>query len=254
MNVLRLICRSEPVAAAAHSVLGLGERIELRALRRVLLLASGLFLSMGEPAGAQLLQLNRFSIEPRVGAAFPTGDFGNVDPSCPPGGESCPFPSQVGTETGWRWSIRALAELNKRWSLVGEYGKTNLGCSAAFCGSSKRPHAQSVGLGVRAVAFPMGSMDIWVGGGAVLEETTIIRTRDAAGNPDISAVSFPWSLGFSGGFGAELALTGERTSFFSPGFRFRYVPADPPDSAPELKAITATYMLFEIGFRILLGR
>ncbi len=205
-------------------------------------------------AVAQAVLPDFLSFEPRVGAAFPTGDFGNVDPLCPPRGESCPFPLQIGTEVGWGWSLRALAEIREGWSVVGEYGRAHLGCSTTFCGSTKKPETQSVGLGLRIVAFPLGSMDVWVEGGGVLEETTIIRTRDESGNSEVSTVAYPWSLGFSGGFGTELALTGSRTSFFTPGFRFRYVPADPPDTDPDLAPITTTYMLFEIGFRFLLGR
>ena len=219
-----------------------------------LLLALSCVLVCPERATAQAFLPDFLSFEPRVGAAFPTGDFGNVDPSFPPGGESCPFPLQIGTEVGWRWSLRALAEIREGWSVVGEYGRAHLGCSATFCGSTKKPETQSVGLGLRVVAFPLGSMNVWVEGGGVLEETTIIRTRDESGDSEVSAVPYPWSLGFSGGFGTELALTGSRTSFFTPGFRFRYVPADPPDTDPDLAPITTTYMLFEIGFRFLLGR
>ena len=219
-----------------------------------ILMTLGVVLFTPPPTHGQSFGLNRLSIEPRVGAAFPTGDFGNVDPSCPPGGESCPFPLQVGTETGWRWSVRALVEITPRLSVLGEYGRTSLGCSPAFCGTDKKPQTQAVGVGLRAIVFPLGSMDIWVEGGAVLEEASIIRTRDQSGSQSISTVSYPWSVGFSGGFGAELALTGERTSFFTPGFRFQYVPADPPSTDSDLSSITATYMLFEIGFRILLGK
>jgi hypothetical protein len=96
-------------------------------------------------------------------------------------------------------------------------------------------------------------MDIWVEGAGLLEEATIVRSEDREGNRAPAAVSYPWSLGFSVGLGAELPLRGAYDLFFTPGFRFRYVPADPPDSHSDLASITATYMLFEIGFRIALG-
>lgn len=205
-------------------------------------------------AQAQATTLNRFSLEPRVGVAFPTGDFGNVDPACPPGGSGCPFPLQVGTDTGWRWALRAHYALNPHWSIVGEFGDANLGCSPTFCGTNRKPGSKGFSLGVRAVVFPLGTMDVWLEGAGVLEQVTIIRTQDQVGEPISSAVSYPWSPGFSAGAGAELDLNGNGNFFFSPGFRFRYVPADPPDSDPDLASITATYMLLEVGFRIVLGK
>jgi len=97
-------------------------------------------------------------------------------------------------------------------------------------------------------------MDIWVEGAAALEEVTIIRTQDGAGDPASIRVSYPWAAGLSVGLGAELDLKGDEVLFFTPGFRFRYAPADPPASHPDLASITATYALFEVGFRVVLGR
>lgn len=205
------------------------------------------------PAQAQGSFLEHLSIEPRVGVAFPTGDFGNIDPTCTPGSTGCSFPVQVGTETGWRWAIRAHYNPTPRWSLFGEFGKANLRCSATFCGSKVTPGTKGLSLGLRVIAFPLGSMDIWVEGAGLLEEATIIRAEDREGNRAPSAVPYPWSLGFSAGLGAELPLRGAYDLFFTPGFRFRYVPADPPDAHSDLASITATYMLFEIGFRMALG-
>lgn len=205
------------------------------------------------PAQAQTSLLQRISFEPRVGFASPTGDFGNVDPACPSGASGCPYPTQIGADSGWRWGIRGLVGLSPRWSLVAEYGKSMLGCSATFCGTQKKPGIQGMSAGVRVLALPVGSMDIWVEGAGVLEKVTVIRTLDEDGNPAPSTVAYPWSMGFSGGIGAELALDRRETWFFSPGFRFRYVPADPPESQPDMKSITATYLLFELGFRMALG-
>jgi len=218
----------------------------------VLLALSGLFLS-GLPLQAQTSLLQRISLEPRVGFASPTGDFGNVDPACPAGSSGCPYPIQIGTESGWRWGIRGLVGLNPRWSLVAEYGRSMLGCSATFCGTEKKPGIHGMSAGFRVLALPVGSMDIWVEGAGALEKVTVIRTLDEEGNPAPSTVAYPWSMGFSGGIGAELALDRRETWFFSPGFRFRYVPADPPDSQPDMTSITATYLLFELGFRMALG-
>jgi len=144
-------------------------------------------------------------------------------------------------------------DLSPRWSLVAEFGKSMLGCSATFCGTEKKPGIQGMSAGLRVLALPVGSMDIWVEAAGVLEEVTIVRTQDEEGNPAPSMVDYPWSMGFSGGIGAELALNRRETWFFSPGFRFRYVPADPPGSQPDMKSITATYLLFELGFRMALG-
>jgi len=221
---------------------------------------AGFLLALGVgilgPTGvqAQSSTLARLSLEPRVGMAFPTGDFGDVDPACPPGSSGCPFPLQVGTETGWRWALRAHFAITEHWSVVGEFGKTSLGCSPTFCGTAKKPRTRGINLGIRAIAFPLGSMDIWVEGAGVLEQTTVIRVQDQEGNEVASAVPYPWSPGFSAGFGAELDLKGDESLFFTPGFRFRYVPSDPPDSNPDLASITATYMLFELGFRVVMGK
>ncbi len=205
-------------------------------------------------ASAQAFSLGRVSIEPRLGVAFPTGDFGDIDPTCAPRSTGCPFPVQVGTETGWRWGIRIDYALRSRLVLFGEYGKANLRCSAAFCGSTHQPGTRSLGAGLRAVPMSLGGMDLWVEGATVLERATIIRSVDREGNRDPSPVDYPWSLGFSGGVGAELPLTGGYDLFFTPGFRFRYVPADPPNDHADLASVTATYMLFEVGFRVALGQ
>jgi hypothetical protein len=97
-------------------------------------------------------------------------------------------------------------------------------------------------------------MDVWLEGAAVMEKVSIIRTLDGAGEPAAIRVAYPWSMGVSGGLGAELDLKGDDSLYFTPGFRFRYVPADPPDDQPDLTSVDATYMLFEIGFRVVLGR
>ena len=202
------------------------------------------------PLSGQGFSRDRISIEPRIGVAIPTGDFGNIDPACPTGSSGCPFPIQVGTETGWGWAIRTQYALNPLWSLFGEYGKANLNCSVTFCGTRVSPGTKGLSLGLRAMALPLGNMDIWVEGAGVFEEVTIIRSEDREGNREPAAVAYPWSLGISGGVGAELPLTGENNFFFSPGFRFRYVPADPPDDHTDLTSVIATYMLFEVGFRV----
>ena len=90
-------------------------------------------------------------------------------------------------------------------------------------------------------------------GGGVLESVSIVRTLDAAGDPNPKVVRYPWAPGLQGGMGAELPLTREGTFYFTPGFRFSYVAADPPDSSSDLDSITSTYVLAEIGFRVVLG-
>ena len=206
------------------------------------------------PVQAQTFHLDRVSIEPRVGVAFPTGDFGNVDPACPPGGSGCDYPMQIGTETGWRWEVRLHYALTSHWGVVGGFGKTKLDCSPSFCGPDDKPGTRALSLGVKGIAFPLGSMDIWVEGGGALEEISIVRTQDATGDAISTLVHYPWAPGFYGGIGAELPLTGRDNFFFTPGFRFRYVPADPPDAHSDLESVTATYVLFEVGFRVNLGK
>lgn len=182
------------------------------------------------PTGAQLLSLDRFSLEPRFGAAFPTGDFGNVDPGCAPGATGCDYPTQIGTETGWRWEMVGHYALTEGWSLAASFGQTRLDCSPSFCDVDEDP------------------------GSRTLEETTIVRTLDPVGEPVSREVTYPWSPGFYGGAGASLPLRAGGDLFFTPGFRFHYVPADPPDSDPDLRSIDATYIVAELGLRILLGR
>ena len=206
------------------------------------------------PVQAQTFHLDRVSIEPRVGVAFPTGAFGNVDPACPPGGSGCDYPMQIGTETGWRWEVRLHYALTSHWGVVGGFGKTKLDCSPSFCGPDDKPGTRALSLGVKGIAFPLGSMDIWVEGGGALEEISIVRTQDATGEAISTLVHYPWAPGFYGGIGAELPLTGQDNFFFTPGFRFRYVPANPPDAHSDLESVTATYVLFEVGFRVNLGK
>lgn len=139
------------------------------------------------------------------------------------------------------------------WSLVATYGQTKLDCSPSFCDLGEEPGTRSIGLGVRGALLPLGSMDIWVEGGGVFEEVTIIRTRDREGEPVSRKVTYPWSPGFSGGIGASLPLRADRDMFFTPGFRFHYVPADPPDSDWDLTSVDATFIVAEVGVRIVLG-
>ncbi|MFO8174859.1 MAG: hypothetical protein R6T96_11290, partial [Longimicrobiales bacterium] len=77
-----------------------------------------------DPAQGQLLPGGRLSIEPRFGAAFPTGDFGNVDPECGSRETGCDYPTQIGTETGWRWEIAGHYALTEAWGLVATYRQT----------------------------------------------------------------------------------------------------------------------------------
>jgi hypothetical protein len=144
--------------------------------------------------------------------------------------------------------------LSRRWNVFLEYGKANLGCSATFCGTEKHPGTTGLDLGLRGTVLPLGSMDVWAEAAAVLEEVSIIRTLDEAGEAAAITVAYPWSVGVSGGLGAELDLRGDGFLYFTPGFRFRYVPADPPADQGGLTSVTATYMLFEVGFRVVLGR
>ncbi len=203
---------------------------------------------------AQILRLDRVSIEPTVGVAFPTGDFGNVDPACPSGSSGCDYPTQIGAETGWRWNLRLHYALTSHWGVVGGFGETKLDCSPVFCAVGDKPGTRALSLGVRRIAFPLGKMDIWVEGGGAWEEVSIVRTRDAAGKEISTLVRYPWTPGVYGGIGAELPITGRERLLFTPGFRFRYVPADPPEAHSDLESVTATYAILELGFRVTFGR
>ncbi len=201
----------------------------------------------------QVTGLDRFSLEPRVGVAFPTGDYGDVDPGCPSGASGCAFPLQIGAEAGWRWEIRVHYALSPRWSLVAGAGKSQLGCSGPFCGGAPAPEANGGTLGMRGNILPVGSMRLWAEAGVALEEFSIIRTRTPVGDPTARRVRYPRSLGFYAGGGADLALTGRENLFFTPGFRFRQVVADPPSGQSDLKRVAATLLVAEIGFRVALG-
>ena len=220
------------------------------------ILAAVVFFSccLTSPASAQAFSRDRFSLEPRFGMAFPAGDFGDVDPACPPGSVGCDYPTQIGTDPGWRWEVAAHYAVADRWSLVAGFGQTRLGCSASFCGTSVDPGTRNLALGVRAHALPLGSMDLWIEGGGVLEEATIIRTLDLVGEPSARKVRYPWSPGVYLGAGASLPLRGDGDLFFTPGFRFHYVTADPPDSDLDLRSIDITYAVAEVGVKILLGK
>lgn len=249
MRPLPTVVTGGPGGPAAHPVAH--GRNAFPALALLLSLA-GLF-NPGM-AGAQILSGDRLFVEPRFGAVFPTGDFGNVDPACAPREVGCDYPTQIGVETGWRWQIMAHYAFTPGWSLAAGFGKANLGCAPNFCGDEADPETRNLSLGVRTMAFPLGTMEIWVEGGAVLEEVVIIRTLDAAGEVVVDRVRYPWSPGVYGGAGASLPLRADRDLFFTPGFRFHYVPADPPDNHRDLRSVDATYVVAEIGVRIVLGR
>jgi hypothetical protein len=202
----------------------------------------------------QLFTMERFAVEPRLGIAFPTGDFGNADPSCPVGSAGCDYPDQTGVETGLRWDVRIHYRLSDRVTMVGSFGKTKFGCSGPFCGSGSDPETRDLSLGFRAMAFDVGSMGIWAEGGAAVEKFSIIRTRNETGEAEPSRVWYPWSFGIYGGGGVELPLTGDGNFFFTPGFHFRHVSSDPPSSDPDLQPVTATYILAQVGFKVVLAR
>ena len=205
------------------------------------------------PLEGQLFSKGRWAVEPRVGVAFPTGDFGDVDAACPLGSVGCDYPLQTGAETGWRWEARVHLRLNPTFSLVAGFGKTMFGCSGPFCGTGPDPESRALSLGIKSHLFSLGTMEIWGEGGGALEKFSVIRTLTPAGEPTSLRVWYPWSLGFYAGGGAELALTARGNFFFTPGFRFRFIPADPPDAHADLASLDATYILGELGFKVLLG-
>jgi hypothetical protein len=137
--------------------------------------------------------------------------------------------------------------------MVAGFGQTRLGCSASFCGTRVEPGTRNLALGVRANALPLGSMDLWIEGGGVLEEATIIRTLDLVGEAIARKVRYPWSPGVYLGAGASLPLRGDGDLYFTPGFRFHFVSADPPDSDADLRSIDVTYVTAEVGVKILMG-
>jgi len=222
------------------------------AMAAATVLLAGLFHPPAVQGQTSLVQ--RLSLEPRFGAAFPTGDFGNVDPACPAGSVGCDYPTQVGTEVGWRFGLAGHYALTERWSLVATLGLTRLGCSASFCDVDEEPGTRSLALGARANALPLGSMDLWIEGGGVLEKATIVRTLDLVGEPISREVTYPWSGGVYVGAGANLPLRAAEDLFFTPGFRFHFASADPPDSDSDLRSINVTYAVAEIGVKILFGR
>jgi hypothetical protein len=201
----------------------------------------------------QIFAKERFAIEPRVGIAFPTGDFGNVDADCPVGTTGCDVPLQTGVETGWRWEAQLHYLLTEKTSLVMGFARTKFGCTGPFCGFAAEPEARGLSLGLRSHLFSIGTMDIWGEGGGVFEEFSVIRSQNSSGDPESSRVWYPWSPGFYGGAGVDLALTGEGNFFFTPGFRFRFVPSDPPSDHSDLASVDATYIMAEVGFKVILG-
>lgn len=211
-------------------------------------------ITLPRAVSGQIPLTDRFSVEPRFGAAFPTGDFGNVDPGCAPGAVGCDYPTQIGTEVGWRFGLAGHYALTERWSLVATAGLTRLGCSASFCDIDEEPGTRSLALGARVDALPLGSMDLWIEAGGVMEKATIIRTLDLVGEPISREVSYPWSPGVYVGAGAALPLRAAQDLFFTPGFRFHFASADPPDSDSDLRSINVTYAVAEVGVKILIGR
>lgn len=224
-----------------------------RVLPRLHLLLLALFIQPSS-LDAQLLQRGRFALEPRIGVAFPKGDFGDVDPECPLQTAGCDYPAQTGTEVGWRWDARVHYFLTEGLSAIAGFGKAKMGCPATFCGAAPEPETRSVSLGLKGRFLALGNMDLWAELGGTLEKFSVVRTKNPQGGVEALRVWYPWSPGVYGGMGAELALTGQRDFFFTPGFSVRYIPADPPKEHSDLDSVAAYYLLTEIGFKVLLGR
>jgi len=194
---------------------------------------------------------SRASFEFRVGAAVPTGDFGNVDVGCPVGSTGCDFPLQVGAEPGWRWEARGRWGFGAGSGVNLGYGQARFGCSTAFCGRDAKPRSKAVTAGVDGTLAWFGRMRIWAEAGVQLETVSVVRTRDQAGEADPKAVWYSWSPGLHGALGVELPFTEEGSFLFSPGFRFHRTVLDPPAGHEDMTGVSATYYLAELGFRFL---
>jgi hypothetical protein len=199
----------------------------------------------------------RVSIEPRVGLALPTGDFGDSDPTCPVipgGGPSCPYPIQTGAKPGWRWTLRAHYTLNTWLGVFAGYGQARFKCAAALCFGADKPKTQGFEAGFKAVVIPLGSMTGWVEGAGTYERVSIVRTLTPEGERQSLLVDYGGATGLSLGVGAELPLRGTLDLTFSPSVRFRLYDADPPSDHPDMASVPVRYALFELGFRYIFGR
>jgi hypothetical protein len=96
-------------------------------------------------------------------------------------------------------------------------------------------------------------MRLWVEGGGHLETVAVVRTRDQAGEPGPEAVWYSWGPGVQAAVGVDLPFSQEGSFLFSPGFRVHHTKLDPPENHPDLKGISATYYMAELGFRFLMS-
>ncbi|HEY0036632.1 MAG TPA: hypothetical protein VGB66_08095, partial [Longimicrobium sp.] len=158
-----------------------------------------LLASAAQTAAAQGLADLPISVELRVGAGIPMGEFAEDDPG-------------VGAEAGPAFSAGALFHVSKPLSVYGAYSRTHFVCGACDAtGLDDQIVDAGAEFGVQATPVRLAGVSPWLRAGGVYRQLTFSGDGDElASDP---------GLGFEAGGGLSVAVT--RSISIAPGVRFR---------------------------------
>lgn len=158
-----------------------------------------LLASAAQAAAAQRLPDLPISVEVRVGAGIPVGEFAEDEPG-------------VGAEAGPAFGAGALFHLSDALSVYGAYSRTHFVCGACDAtGLDEQLVDAGAEFGVHAMPVRLGSVSPWLRAGGVYRQLTF--------SGEGGELSSDPGLGFEAGGGLSVAVT--RSISIAPGVRFR---------------------------------
>jgi hypothetical protein len=176
-------------------------------------------------AGAQRLPDLPISVEVRVGAGIPTGEFAEDEPG-------------VGAEAGPAFSAGALFHVSNALSVYGAYSRTHFVCGACdAAGLDEQLVDAGAEFGVQVVPVRLAGVSPWVRAGGVYRQLTFSGEGDQlASDPGI---------GFEAGGGLSVAVT--RSVSIAPGVRFRTYAARLDLGELPSRTVDVSQVLADVG-------
>jgi opacity protein-like surface antigen len=186
-----------------------------------------LLASAAQTAGAQRLPSLPISVEVRVGAGIPVGEFTEEDPG-------------VGAEAGPAFSAGALVHMSDALSVYGAYSRTHFVCGACdAAGLDDQLVDAGAEFGVQAMLpVRLGGVSPWLRAGGVYRQLTF--------SGEGGRLSSDPGFGFEAGGGLSLAVT--RSISIAPGVRFRTYAAELELGELPGQTVDVSQVLADVGF------
>lgn len=184
-----------------------------------------LLASAAHAAAAQRLPSLPISVEVRVGAGIPLGEFAEDEPG-------------VGAEAGPDFSAGALFHLSDALSIYGAYSRTHFVCGACDAtGLDDQLVDAGAEFGVQAMPVRLAGVAPWVRAGGVYRQLTFSGEGDRlASDP---------GFGFEAGGGLAVAVT--RSISIAPGVRFRTYAARLDLGELPSRTVDVSQVLADVG-------